>query len=125
MTLITDFSSDEICDAINQLSNRGCVVSSDKTIRYLNDGDDISDEQLLNKLVENKNKKPMNELRKIRNTRLQSTDKYVLADYPISDENKNVMINYRNQLRNLPSTLQNQVLDINNLYQYLPVEPSL
>lgn len=124
MTSINDFTADEICSVINELSNRGCVVTNDKTITYLTEGENVPDEQILTKLIENKNNKPMNELRKLRNSKLQASDKYVLIDYPISDENKNIIINYRNQLRNLPSTLQNQIIDINNLFQYLPNEPS-
>ena len=125
MTSITDFSSDDICTAISELSARICIVSANKQITYLDEGEDLSEETILNKLIDNQNKKPINALRKIRNLRLQSTDKYVLPDYPLTEEKRNEIITYRNLLRNLPETLQNQTLDINNLYQYLPAEPSL
>lgn len=125
MSSIADFSSDDICSAMCQLTNRRCIVSVNKQIIYLDEGEDLSEEIILNKLIENKNNKPMNELRYLRDLRLQLTDKYVLPDFPITEEKRTEMLNYRIVLRNLPSTLQNQVLDINNLYQYLPTQPTI
>lgn len=125
MTLITDFSSDDICTAICDLSTRRCVVSNDKQITYLDEGEDLPEATILNKLIQNQNNKPMNKLRQIRNLMLQSTDKYVLPDYPLTDEKRTEILNYRTTLRNLPTTLQNQNLDMNNLYQYLPTQPTI
>lgn len=38
-------------------------------------------------------------IRNTRNSYLNLTDKYLLPDYPITDENKEVIINYRQYLR--------------------------
>lgn len=38
-------------------------------------------------------------LRNTRNSYLQLTDKYVLPDYPITEEKKNIIIEYRQMLR--------------------------
>lgn len=46
-----------------------------------------------------------NEWKKIRNKRdslLKETDYLIMPDYPISQENKELIENYRNELRNLP-----------------------
>lgn len=40
------------------------------------------------------------QLRNTRNAYLQLTDKYVLPDYPITNEKKEIIINYRKYLRN-------------------------
>jgi hypothetical protein len=40
---------------------------------------------------------------KIRNKYLQLTDKYVLPDFPLSDELKTAIVSYRQQLRDLPN----------------------
>lgn len=42
-------------------------------------------------------------LRSKRDSLLAETDKYMLADYPISQGNKTAMESYRNTLRDLPS----------------------
>lgn len=42
-------------------------------------------------------------LRAERDRRLQSSDRYVLVDYPISAENLQAMKDYRDELRDLPS----------------------
>jgi hypothetical protein len=39
---------------------------------------------------------------KRRNKYLQLTDKYVLPDFPLSDESKAAIVSYRQQLRDLP-----------------------
>lgn len=39
-------------------------------------------------------------LRNTRNSYLELTDKYLLSDYPITDENRNIMKTYRQYLRN-------------------------
>lgn len=39
------------------------------------------------------------QLRNTRNAYLQLTDKYLLSDYPITDEKKEIIMNYRQYLR--------------------------
>jgi hypothetical protein len=51
----------------------------------------------------------MDLLRNKRNQLLTNTDKYMLSDYPITDERKNEWKTYRQALRDLPKTI-----DINN-----------
>jgi len=46
----------------------------------------------------------MLELRRIRDGLLKETDKYVVADFPMSDEERTAMTQYRQELRELPST---------------------
>ena len=36
------------------------------------------------------------------------TDKYLLQDFPVSEENKNLIQNYRTQLRDLPETYSSE-----------------
>jgi len=43
----------------------------------------------------------MNNLRYNRNLELENTDKFMLSDYPISTEDKNILIIYRQQLRDI------------------------
>ncbi len=42
---------------------------------------------------------------KMRNKYLRYTDKYVLPDFPLSDELRSAIISYRQQLRDLPDQL--------------------
>lgn len=39
-------------------------------------------------------------LRNTRNSYLELTDKYILSDYPITEENRNIIKTYRQYLRN-------------------------
>lgn len=41
-------------------------------------------------------------IRKERDALLYATDKYTISDYPISNENKELMLEYRQKLRDLP-----------------------
>ena len=41
-------------------------------------------------------------IRKERDALLYATDKYTISDYPISSENKELMLEYRQKLRDLP-----------------------
>ena len=43
-----------------------------------------------------------------RNIHITSTDKYLLMDFPIDAENRSLIENYRNQLRDLPATYSNE-----------------
>ena len=49
----------------------------------------------------------------------------MILDYPISDEIKNEIKFYRASLRDLPELLKGQQLNVNNLFQYLPVQPNI
>jgi len=50
-------------------------------------------------------------LRNTRNARLQLTDKYLLSDYPISDEKRYEIIEYRQYLRNFININQEAILN--------------
>ena len=43
-----------------------------------------------------------------RNIHITATDKYLLQDFPVSEENKNLIQNYRTQLRDLPETYSSE-----------------
>lgn len=62
----------------------------------------------------------MYELRNFRNKLLNKTDIYMIQDYPISIEDKNLIIEYRQKLRDLPNTYKGIDIDINNIETYLP-----
>jgi hypothetical protein len=46
----------------------------------------------------------MMELRRIRDGLLQETDKYAVSDFPMSDDERTAMTQYRQELRDLPTT---------------------
>ncbi len=46
----------------------------------------------------------MLELRRIRDGLLKETDKYSVSDFPMSDEERTAITQYRQELRDLPST---------------------
>ncbi len=50
-------------------------------------------------------------LRNTRNSYLNLTDKYVLPDYPITDEKKEIIINYRQYLRELININKEAILN--------------
>jgi hypothetical protein len=50
-------------------------------------------------------------LRNTRNSLLQLTDKYLLSDYPISDEKRYEIIEYRQYLRNFININQEGILN--------------
>ncbi len=62
----------------------------------------------------------LEELRAKRNSLLLETDKYMLSDYPISSENRDLMVAYRQALRDLPE----QVSDPRDEIQW-PVKPQV
>lgn len=65
----------------------------------------------------------MDEIRTIRNNFLSQTDKYMISDYPITSEIKQQLTQYRQQLRELPETLNNVTIDLSNIGQYFPQSP--
>ncbi len=70
-----------------------------------------------------KNISAHNELRNYRNQALAETDKYMLEDYPISVEDKAIIITYRQQLRDLPATYTGQTLDFAQVRYLIPANP--
>ena len=46
----------------------------------------------------------MLEMRRIRDGLLKETDKYTVSDFPMSDEERTALTQYRQELRDLPST---------------------
>ena len=68
-------------------------------------------EEFDNKLTELQNAEPMRLLREERNRRLQETDWWVLPDRTASQE----QINYRQSLRDLPSTASPELDEQDNL----------
>ena len=65
----------------------------------------------------------MDEIRTIRNNFLSQTDIYMISDYPLSSDVKQQLIQYRQQLRDLPGTLNNVTIDLSNIGQYFPQAP--
>jgi len=57
-------------------------------------------------------------VRKERNSMLDATDKFIVSDYPISDEEKSAWLTYRQALRDI--TDGNTVLDAENDFWPLP-----
>jgi len=57
-------------------------------------------------------------VRKERNAMLDATDKFMVSDYPISDEEKAAWLTYRQALRDI--TNGNTVLDAENDFYPLP-----
>ena len=50
-------------------------------------------------------------LRNTRNSYLQLTDKYLLSDYPITEEKKNIIIEYRQMLRDFINNNEEAILN--------------
>ena len=62
-------------------------------------------------------------LRNTRNSLLQQTDKYLLSDYPISDEKRYEIIEYRQYLRDFINENKEGIL--NGIIPELPKMPNL
>ena len=123
---MNNFSRDEILLATNKIDNKRCFyLDESKNIVYTDNLPPISEDIIIAKIIKEKEDIPMNELRKLRNAKLQESDKYMILDYPISDEIKNEIKFYRASLRDLPELLKSQQLNLNNLFQYLPVQPNI
>ena len=123
---MNNFSRDEILLATNKIDNKRCFyLDESKNIVYTDNLPPISEATIIAKLIKEREDIPMNELRKLRNAKLQESDKYMILDYPISDEVKNEIKFYRASLRDLPELLKNQQLNVNNLFQNLPVQPNI
>ena len=57
------------------------------------------------------NKHFLKRARNIRNELLNRTDKYLLNDYPITQQQKEIIINYRQQLRQFINDNQEKILN--------------
>ena len=62
--------------------------------------EEINASQEIEIIAEGTNEWQLYQLRKTRNEYLQLTDKYLLSDFPISDEKRYEIIEYRQYLRN-------------------------
>ena len=116
---MNQYPRDEILIAINTIDNSRVLFLDQDANPVYTDGKPPIDEQIvIAKILQIRNDKPMNELRKIRNGLLFETDIYMLSDYPQSQQQRSDILAYRQALRTLPEQLQSQILDINDLYQY-------
>lgn len=65
-------------------------------------------------------------VRKIRNAELEATDIFVLPDFPITELSKQQMLEYRQQLRDLPDNLQYNILEDGQLdMSIFPEQPTV
>ena len=93
------------------------------TISWRSDVIPPTEEEIEMTIIELRNEYPLKELRRVRDSILEETDKYMsIIDYPISAEKKEIRI-YRQALRDLPQSLVNTTIDSENLEQYFPVKP--
>jgi hypothetical protein len=66
-----------------------------------------------------------NLVRPLRNALLNETDKYVsIPDYPLTTEQKLILIQYRQSLRDLPSLINVNNYNSDNIYSCFPSPPS-
>lgn len=84
---------------IYNFNNRYFVTTKDdfEQLRY----NSLTDEEKATEDKENL-QKAIDEKRAERDNILQSTDKFMLSDYPITEEEKGLLIKYRKYLRDLP-----------------------
>jgi protein-arginine kinase len=68
-------------------------------------------EEIKEEIAEGTNEWELFQLRNTRNSLLQLTDKYLLSDYPISDEKRYEIIEYRQYLRNFININQEAILN--------------
>ena len=110
--------------AIRSLCPTLNFMMSNDTVILLDDGGTLpSDDDINAEIIIIKNIYAFEQLRSIRNNLLTSSDKYMLVDFPITSEQKELWITYRQTLRALPDSLTGQTLDITNLNQYFPTPP--
>ena len=66
----------------------------------------------------------INTLRQRRNQLLEETDKYMLSDFPITEENKNKMIIYRQNLRDWMNPININIETLSDeTINSLPIKP--
>jgi hypothetical protein len=68
------------------------------------------------------NEQSMTELRMLRDAKLAACDWRVVADSPLSEAQRSEWVNYRQALRDLPSTIQGPLLSLEDVVW--PSEPS-
>jgi len=68
-------------------------------------------EEIKEEIAEGTNEWELFQLRNTRNAYLQLTDKYLLSDYPISDEKRYEIIEYRQYLRNFINQNETAILN--------------
>jgi len=66
----------------------------------------------------------INNLRELRNKFLNDTDKYILNDFPITDDKRNEIIIYRKELRDFMNLDIIKIENLNNdIMNYFPKKP--
>lgn len=66
----------------------------------------------------------INNLRQLRNKFLNDTDKYLLNDFPITDDKKNEIIKYRKDLRDFMNLDIVKIENLNDdIMNYFPKKP--
>lgn len=66
----------------------------------------------------------INNLRQLRNKFLNDTDKYILNDFPITDDKKNEIIKYRKDLRDFMNLDIVKIENLNDdIMNYFPKKP--
>jgi hypothetical protein len=75
--------------------------------RYINDGGirETVDSDFEKQPYQNTDADKMASIRALRDSKLEASDKYMLADYPVDAEIKTLWVNYRQQLRDLPKNI--------------------
>lgn len=105
------------CD-FNIIENGPITIMSNNIIISTPTDEEINNTKyMINKI------KPIYLLRKLRDSKLKESDLFMLPDYPKSQGKYELLCSYRQTLRDLPITLQNTEIDINNLEQYFPICP--
>ena len=76
-----------------------------ENIRWLNSNIEIPTKEIvMRKKQELDDELPMMKLRKLRDALLVESDKYMLPDFPITEEQKNEILTYRQELRDFPAS---------------------
>ncbi len=66
----------------------------------------------------------INNLRQLRNKFLNDTDKYILNDFPITDDKRNEIIKYRKELREFMNLDIVKIENLNDdIMNYFPKKP--
>lgn len=111
--------------AVNELIREkgcACVIENDTIIDWrCKIHEQPTSPVIMAKLKEIQEAEPMRELRMKRGKLLTDTDKYMTMDYPMTDDERNAMREYRQVLRDLP---QNNITEIPNtpetLLKFIP-----
>jgi hypothetical protein len=60
----------------------------------------------------------LKQLRGYRNRLLANSDKFVAVDYPLSNDIKTQIVSWRQELRNLPKTIDPKILTLNETFKF-------